>query len=56
MLETSIGYRNNFATQFIILVVFFAITLFAGQYFISRENFTQLLIWQILLHGFFLFF
>ncbi len=56
MPETSIGYKNNFVTQFIILQVFFAITLFAGQNFISRENFTQLLIWQILQHGFFLFF
>ncbi len=56
MPETSIGYKNNLVTPFIILCAFFAITLFAGQYFINRENFSLLLIWQMLLHGFFLFF
>ncbi|MCY7290701.1 MAG: hypothetical protein LH615_00815 [Ferruginibacter sp.] len=56
MPDESVGYKNNFAKPFIILFAFFAITLFAGQYFITRENFFQLLIWQVLLHGFFLFF
>ena len=56
MPEKILLHKNNFAQYFYVLIVFFAITLLAGQFYITRQNFEQLLIWQILLHCFFVFF
>ena len=55
MPEKSLAQNKNFSTHFFIIIIFFAIVLFAGQYFISREKFIQLLIWQISLHVIFVF-
>lgn len=55
MPEKSFANNKNFTTTYFFIIVFFAIALFAGQYFISREKFIQLLIWQISLHVIFVF-
>ena len=56
MLDNSLGYKNKTALNFKLLFVIYALLLFAGQYFITRENFFQLIVWQVLLHVFLLFF
>ena len=56
MPEKILSHKNNFAQYFYVLIVFFAITLLAGQFYITRQHFEQLLIWQILLHCIFVFF
>ena len=55
MPEKSFANNKNFTTTYFFIIVFFALALFAGQYFISREKFIQLLIWQITLHVIFVF-
>lgn len=55
MPEKILLQKNNFTNQFVFLVSFFALALFAGQYFISREKFVALLVWQIILHILFIF-
>ena len=47
--------KQNFTKLYSLLIGFFALSLFAGQYFIAREDFNYLLGWQILLHFIFIF-
>ena len=49
-------YNKNYAKSYLMLIVFFAITLFAGQYFIERKDFNYLVGWQLLLHFIFILF
>lgn len=51
-----ISINKNFPKFYSLLMVGFAIILFAGQYFISRKDFNFLLGWQVLLHVIFIFF
>ena len=48
--------NKNYTKFYSVLIVFFAITLFAGQYFIERINFNYLVGWQLLLHLIFILF
>ena len=43
-------YDKNYAKFYNVLVAFFALTLFAGQYFIDRKDFNYLLCWQLVLN------
>ena len=49
-------FHKNYAKFCSILIVFFAVTLFVGQYFIERKDFNYLIGWQLLLHVIFIFF
>ncbi len=42
--------NKNYAKFYSLLIVLFATTLFAGQYFIERKEFNYLIGWQLLLH------
>ena len=48
--------EKNYAKFISLLIVFFAIILFAGQYFIERKDFNYLVGWQIVLHIIFIIF
>ncbi len=56
MPEQSLANNKKILSTYFFIIVFFAITLFAGQFFIIREKFIELLIWQIILHIIFIFF
>lgn len=56
MPDNSIAYSNKTPSYFKWLFVMYGLLLFAGQYFITRENFLPLLAWQVLLHASLLFF
>ena len=49
-------FNKNYAKFYSVLIVFFAITLFAGQYFIKRRDFNYLVGWQLILHLIFIIF
>lgn len=49
-------FNKNYAKFYLVLILFFAITLFAGQYYIDRKDFNYLIGWQIALHLIFIFF
>ena len=49
-------YNKNYAKFYNVLVAFFAIILFAGQYFIDRKEFNYLFGWQLVLHLIFISF
>jgi len=55
MLDTTF-FNKNYAKFYSVLIVFFGIALFAGQYFIDRKNFNYLIGWQLILHVIFIFF
>lgn len=46
--------NKNYAKFYSVLIVFFAITLFAGQYFFERKEFNYLVGWQLILHVIFI--
>ena len=48
--------KKNYAKFYLVLIVFFAVTLFAGQYFIERKDFIYLVSWQLVLHVVFISF
>ncbi len=49
-------FNKNFTKVYLLFIVFFAITLFAGQYYINRKEFNYLVGWQLLLHLIFISF
>jgi Gpi18-like mannosyltransferase len=49
-------FNKNYAKFYSLLIVFFAATLFAGQYFIERKDFNFLVGWQLVLHVVFISF
>ena len=55
MPEVIFSYKN-YLKYYSVLIVFFAITLFAGQYFIARRDFNYLVCWQVVLHIIFITF
>ena len=38
-------FNKNYTKFFLVLIVFFAVKLFAGQYFIERKDFNYLIEW-----------
>ncbi len=49
-------FNKNYARVYLLLIVIFATSLFAGQYFIDRKNFEHLVGWQVVLHLIFISF
>ena len=50
------AYVKIFIKFYNVIIAFFAIALFAGQYFIDRKDFNYLLGWQLVLHIIFIAF